>query len=144
MTYIQGLVATDPMLSHTKARIRVRDGFTLLEIVVTLVLIGLGAALVAPVFRRQAPDDSFPAVLSGARELAVRRAQTMVLRVDGDGGWRLTTAGDSAAISTGRLTEPTSARQLTITPLGACLDQGSLSAGTWDAVACAPTRGRPQ
>jgi len=58
----------------------------LLEIVVTLVLIGLATALVAPTFRRDAlPDDGYPAVVSAARELAVRRAQRLVLDVDDRG-----------------------------------------------------------
>jgi prepilin-type N-terminal cleavage/methylation domain-containing protein len=131
-----------PQSTSRHARIRVRNGFTLLEIVVTLVLIGLSAALVAPVFRREAPDDSFAAVLSSARELAVRRAQTMVLRVGADGSWRLTTVDDSASILSGLLAQTPSARQLTITPLGACFDQDAESVEAWDALACAPTGGR--
>lgn len=121
---------------------RVVAGFTLLEIVVTLVLIGLGAALVAPVFRRDAvPDDAFPAVIASARELAVRRAQGLVLHVDDRGAWRLTTIGDTSSISSGTLTDGRGARRLRITPLGACFDEGSSGTGSWDAIACAPSGG---
>jgi prepilin-type N-terminal cleavage/methylation domain-containing protein len=121
---------------------RAVDGFTLLEIVVTLVLIGLGAALVAPVFRRDIlPDDAFPAVIAGARELAVRRAQGMLLQVDDRGAWRLTTIGDTVSIGSGTLTTGPGASRLRITPLGACFDEGSSGTGTWDVIACAPSGG---
>ena len=120
---------------------RIPAGFTLLEIVVTLVLIGLGVALVAPAFRRdQIPDDSVSAVLAAARELAVRRAQDLVLEIDAQGAWRLTTADDTSSIAAGVVNGGT-ARRLTVTPLGACLDGGSAPSATWDALACAPTGG---
>ena len=117
-------------------------GFTLLEIVVTLVLIGLGAALVAPVFRQdQLPDDSLTAVLAGARELAVRRAEDLVLAIDAQGAWRLTAGGDTSTIAAGVAANAGTARRLTVTPLGACFDEGSAPAANWDALACAPTGG---
>ena len=121
---------------------RIPAGFTLLEIVVTLVLIGLGAALVAPVFRRdQVPDDSLTAVLAGARELAVRRAQDLVLEIDAQGSWRLTAGDDTSSIAAGVVANPGTARRLTVTPLGACVDGGSAPSASWDALACAPTGG---
>lgn len=121
---------------------RVVVGFTLLEIVVTLVLIGLGATLVAPVFRRDArPDDAFPSVIAGARELAVRRAQGMLLQVDNRGAWRLTTIGDTLSIGSGMLATGPGARRLRITPLGACFDESSSGTVRWDAIACAPSGG---
>jgi prepilin-type N-terminal cleavage/methylation domain-containing protein len=120
---------------------RISSGFTLLEIVVTLVLIGLGTALVAPMFRRDAvPDDAWPAVVSAARELAVRRAQRLVLDVDHRGQWRLSALGDSAAIGTGVLVERVGTSRLSITPLGACF-RDAADARDWDAIACAPVGG---
>ena len=131
-----------PRTTPKDTRIRVSVGFTLLEIVVTLMLIGLGAALVAPVFRRDAaPDDAFPAVIASARELAVRRAQGMVLQVDDRGTWRLATIGDTLSIGSGTLTDGRGARRLRITPLGACFDESSSGSTSWDAIACAPTGG---
>ena len=117
-------------------------GFTFLEIVVTLVLIGLGAALVAPVFRRdQLPDDALSTVLAGARELAVRRAQDLILEIDAQGGWRLTARNDTSSIAAGIVADAGKARRLTVTPLGACLDASSAPPANWDALDCAPTRG---
>lgn len=124
------------------ARIRRSTGFTLLEIVVTLVLIGLGTALVAPVFRRQSPpDDAWPAVVSAARELAVRRAQRLFLDVDDRGQWRLSALGDSSSIGAGALAEGPAASRLSITPLGACFREGVADPRGWDAAACAPAGG---
>ena len=124
------------------ARIRRSPGFTLLEIVVTLVLIGLGAALVAPMFRRDGlPDDAFPAVVSAARELAVRRAQRLVLDVNERGQWRLSVAGDTATIGAGTVKESRSIARLSITPLGACFRDDGADSRDWDAIACAPTGG---
>ena len=124
------------------ARIRESSGFTLLEIVVTLMLIGLGTALVAPMFRRVAlPDDAYPAVVSAARELAVRRAQRLVLEVNDSGQWRLFAFGDSTAIGDGVLSERVTASRLNITPLGACFYENNADLRDWDAVACAPAGG---
>ena len=121
---------------------RISAGFTLLEIVVTLLLIGLGTALVAPMFRRdRLPDDSFPAVLSAARELAVRRAQRLVLDVDDRGQWRLSTARDTATIGGGLLAQRVAPSRLSITPLGACFREDGADSRDWDAIACAPIGG---
>lgn len=130
-----------PYPTGRHARIRRSTGFTLLEIVVTLVLIGLGTALVAPLFRRDVlPDDAWPAVVSAARELAVRRAQRLVLDVDDRGQWRLSALGDSATIGAGVLDERGAATRLSISPLGACF-RDAADARDWDAVACAPVGG---
>ena len=121
---------------------RISAGFTLLEIVVTLLLIGLGTALVAPMFRRdRLPDDAWPAVVSAARELAVRRAQRLVLDVDERGQWRLSALGDSTTIGAGVLSERVVTSHLSITPLGACFREEGAGARDWDAVACAPVGG---
>lgn len=124
------------------ARIRGSTGFTLLEIVVTLLIIGIGTALVAPMFRRDSlPDDAFPAVISAARELAVRRAQKLQLEVNDRGVWRLFAAGDTAAVGSGILKEQITASRLSITPLGACFQEGGAASPDWDAIACAPVGG---
>ena len=121
---------------------RISAGFTLLEIVVTLLLIGLGTALVAPMFRRDTlPDDAWPGVVSAARELAVRRAQRLVLDVDNHGQWRLSALGDTTTIGAGVLSGRVVPSQLSITPLGACFHENSADSRDWDAVACAPVGG---
>ena len=131
-----------PYPTGRHARIRTSTGFTLLEIIVTMVLIGLGTALVAPMFRRDAlPDDGYPAVVSAARELAVRRAQRLRLDVDDRGQWRLSALGDSTALGAGLLSERVGASRLTFTPLGACFHESGADSRDWDALACAPVGG---
>jgi prepilin-type N-terminal cleavage/methylation domain-containing protein len=121
---------------------RISAGFTLLEIVVTLLLIGLATALVAPMFRRDAlPDDAYSAVVSVARELAVRRAQRLILDVDDRGQWRLSAPGDSTTIGAGILSERVVASRLSLSPLGACFREDGTGSRDWDAVACAPAGG---
>src|SRR5215207_6982995 len=111
----------DPTKRHGRYR---ASGFTLLEILVTLIVLGLGAALVVPVFRADAPpDDDLRAVLAGARETAVRRAQTLVLSVDQRGAWRIAAAHDSTTVARGQLRDGTSNLQIRVNPLGACLNE---------------------
>jgi len=119
---------------------RTASGFTLLEIVVTLVLLGLAAAMVAPAFRRDPnPEGEMRAVVAGARESAVRRAQTLVLRVDDRGAWRLTPVGDTISIRSGVLSG--GPLTLRISPLGACFHDEPSLAPDWDAIACTSRRG---
>ena len=127
-----------PLPTTRHARLRARAAFTLLEIVVTLVLLGLAAAIVTPAFRRDQPDEGLPAILAAAREVAVRRAQTLVLRVDDRGAWRLTTAEDTTSLGSGLLRDRGRARSFRITPLGSCFSEGQAIAPDWDAIACAP------
>ena len=120
-------------------RIRAR-GFTLLEIVVTLVLLGLAAALVAPAFRTDsAPDERLQSVLAMTREAAVRRAQTLVLHVDDRGSWRLVAAVESTSIARGRFVDGTSDLRIRVNPLGACFNEGAAGTRNLDALACALT-----
>jgi prepilin-type N-terminal cleavage/methylation domain-containing protein len=120
-------------------RFRTR-GFTLLEIVVTLVLLGLAAALVAPAFRIEpTSEQDIRKVLAGTRETAVRRAQTLVLEVDDRGSWRILASGDTSAIGSGRFTDGTRDLRIRVNPLGACFNEGA-SAIALDAVACAITK----
>lgn len=134
-----------PLPTNRLAQFRTVSGFTLLEIVVTLLLLGLAAALVAPNFRRDTSSDGdIRAVVASARETAVRRAQTLVLRVDDRGAWRLTPIGDTTSIGAGTLSEGGQALMLRIGPLGACFNEGSAGPADWDAIACAPRQGARQ
>ena len=124
----------DPTKRHGRYR---SSGFTLLEILVTLLVLGLSAALVAPLFRADTPpDDDLRAVLTGARETAVRRAQTLVLSVDQRGAWRIAAAHDSTTVAKGQFRDGTSNLQIRVSPLGACLNEGATVAITVDAVGC--------
>ncbi|MGH9204866.1 MAG: pilus assembly FimT family protein [Vicinamibacterales bacterium] len=135
-----------PLPTNRHAQFRTVNGFTLLEIVVTLVLLGLAATLVAPVFRRDtSPDGDVNAIVASARESAVRRAQTLMLRVDDRGAWRLTPIGDTTSIGAGFLSENATALTLRISPLGACFNEGSAPAAqNWDAIACTSRRVAPR
>jgi Tfp pilus assembly protein FimT len=115
-------------------------GFTLLEITVILVLLAVAAAVVAPVFRRDpSPNDDLRTLVAGARELAVRRSQSLVLRVDERGAWRLTPAGDTTSLGVGTIDPASRAIRIRVTQLGACFNEGPAAAVDWDAIACART-----
>ena len=132
----------DPTKRHGRYR---SSGFTLLEILVTLIVLGLAAALVAPAFHADAtPDDDLRAVLAGARETAVRRSQTLVLSVDPRGTWKMAAAHDSTTIASGQLGDGTGNLRIRVTPLGACLNEGAITVIPVDAVGCSiAPRGNP-
>ena len=132
----------DPTKRHGRYQ---ASGFTLLEILVTLIVLGLAAALVAPVFRADTPpDDDLRAVLAGARETAVRRAQTLVLSVDQRGAWRVAAAHDTTTVASGQFPDGTANLQIRVNPLGACLIGGATVRITIDAVGCSVApRGSP-
>jgi prepilin-type N-terminal cleavage/methylation domain-containing protein len=124
----------DPTKRHGRNR---TSGFTLLEILVTLIVLGVAATLVAPVFRADAPpDDDLRAVLTGARETAVRRAQTLVLTIDQRGAWKIAAPHDSTTVANGQLGDGTGNLQIRVTPLGACLNEGANAVIAMDAVGC--------
>ena len=128
-----------PLTTKRHGRLRTR-GFTLLEIVVTLVLLSIVAAIVAPAFRTErTPDESLRSILAASRETAVRRAQTLLLHVDERGAWRIVAPGDTAAIGSGRFTDGTRDLRIRVNPLGACFNEGASGAVALDAVACAIT-----
>ena len=125
-----------PLPTERHGRLRA-DGFTLLEIAVTLVLLGLAAALVAPVFRTGAtPDENLNVVLSTTRETAVRRAQTLVLKVDDRGLWQIVAASESSAVGSGRFTDGTRDLRIRVNPLGACFNEGAPGTIALDALRC--------
>lgn len=104
-----------------------RGGFTLLEVIVTLILLGLASALVAPalVFRDgDNPRGSLSSVVLGARKLAMRRGETLQLRIGADGRWRVTalTSQQGEALASGELSEDPLPPEsiLLVSPLGSC------------------------
>lgn len=119
-----------------------RQGFTLLEVTVILVLLAVAAAVVAPVFRGATePNDDLRGILAGARELSVRRAESLTLQVDPRGAWRLTPTTDTTTLASGTLSATSRATRIRVTPLGACFSEGP-GAANWDAIACAATGSR--
>lgn len=122
-----------------------RRAFTLLELLVVLVLLGLATAIVLPAFRvpAQAATES---PLSRARALAVQRGETLRLEAQGEGRWRVTAAADTAttALLDGDGMDPHAlggAQSVLVTALGTCLPEGpSLPDGApWDPVRCGVT-----
>lgn len=99
-------------------------GFTLIEVLVVLALMGLAAGLVAPALlhaRRQRP--ALNSLIPTAREEAARRGEMVYLRVDGSGQWRMEGAASPAAgpFAAGHV-EPFPGVPLTliVSPLGTC------------------------
>lgn len=120
-----------------------RRGFTLVEVVVALVLLGLTAGLTALSLRAPAPPASgeLDRVVAAARSTALRRAQVLELRVDAAGQWSLRPeqGGDTSTLSRGRLASATSALQLRIDALGTCVPRTVVA---WDATHCREVAGR--
>jgi type II secretion system protein H len=103
---------------------RHRSGFTLIEMLVVLILMGLVAALVAPaLFPRHHDQSALNALLVSAREVAVRRGEVVYVHIDPTGEWRMEAGANpgQAPLANGRV-EPfaTAAVTLMVSPLGSC------------------------
>lgn len=110
-----------------------RAGFTLIEMVVVLVLVGMGAALAMPALLRPRAGESGINVLVGnAREAAVRRGETLFLRIGASGEWRIEGAASSGApdtLLTGKVDPLPVPLTLLVSPTGSCmLDVPSVTA----------------
>lgn len=101
-------------------------GYTLLEILVVLILMGLAAALVVPavVPPKQGIDASdLSRLVSDARETAIRRGESMYVSLGGDGSWRVdgASSGDQGPLASGRLGDYSGPNAtLIISPTGSC------------------------
>jgi len=114
--------------SHRKsASVRnARDGFTLVEVIVVLILLAVSAALVAPAIlfpEREATSVLVP-VVDGTRQLAARRGETLYLQMAADGRWLVFGAASlsEGAITEGRLQGEYEgpAFTLVVAPIGSC------------------------
>jgi len=77
---------------------------TLLELVIVLTLMGVTAALVAPVIRlRTAVETGADAVLTIARRTAIRRGEPLRLRTTASGAWALRAMGRDDVIDSGHV-----------------------------------------
>ena len=112
-----------------------RPGFTLVEMLVVLILMGLAAALVAPVLL--APHHhaaTLSDLVASAREAAARRGEVLHLTIEPTGQWRLEGGANplEGTLAAGRL-EPFLAAPVTliVSPLGSCaFDVRSASAAS--------------
>jgi prepilin-type N-terminal cleavage/methylation domain-containing protein len=120
-----------------------RRAFTLLELLVVLVLLGLSAAVVVPSFRLPAATAPESALLR-ARALAVRRGESVRLATDRDGRWLVVATADTEgtillAGDGGAASASGAAGSVVISALGLCQPEGHSAAGTpaWDPMRCA-------
>lgn len=101
-----------------------RRAFTLVEMLVVIVLLGLAVGLAAPALR--APRRAavgLATLLPLAREAAVRRGETVYLRVAESGAWQLEGASSAADGTFGSGQVPPFAGlplTLVVSPLGSC------------------------
>jgi prepilin-type N-terminal cleavage/methylation domain-containing protein len=99
-------------------------GFTLIELLVVLVIMGVAAALTAPALLKAPPKQPpLEELIATAREAAARRGETMYLRVEQGGAWRLegVASAPAALAAAGRVPVfPGLPVALVISPLGSC------------------------
>jgi prepilin-type N-terminal cleavage/methylation domain-containing protein len=99
-----------------------RHGYTLIEMLVVLIIMGLAAALVAPSLLKSGGYDrqrQLAAIVQAARETAAKRSETIYVRVDPTGTWRM--EGAEGAISQGRMERlSTIGLTLVVSPVGSC------------------------
>jgi len=123
-----------------------RRGVTLPELLVVLVLLGLGSAIVLPLVRRGGAhtDRSDGRLVAEARRLAIGRAQPVRFRLAATGGWSVT-AASGAVLSAGTVPGDHPAMDLVIDPLGGCLPVASpTQVQVIDPMTCAPPRSAPR
>ena len=99
-----------------------RKGFTLVEMLVVLILLGLAAALVAPALTpaRVKQTSELVDLIGAARDAAVRRGALVDLHVERSGAWQI--EGGGAGLATGKVATPLAAAPFTlvVSPLGSC------------------------
>jgi prepilin-type N-terminal cleavage/methylation domain-containing protein len=75
---------------------RRRAAYTLLELIVVLVLMGLAAAIVLPMLRARGPSDSaMQAIVTSAREAAAKRGEIVYVRFEPTGEWHMEGGGST-------------------------------------------------
>jgi prepilin-type N-terminal cleavage/methylation domain-containing protein len=80
-------------------------GFTLLEIIVVLLLMGVGLSLAVPAVSRRPPEpDPVQRVFDLARRTAVHRAETLQLSIGTDGQWTIDSQNPGeSVVASGRI-----------------------------------------
>ncbi len=126
-----------------------RRGYTLIEMLVVIAILGLAAAIVLPALvRSRLGAPSLQTVIDHARDAAARRGELIYVRIEPTGAWHLEGAGSplELALASGRVA-PLAREALTllVSPAGTCaFDVRSAAAGrafAIDPLTC--TVGRP-
>ncbi len=100
-------------------------GFTLIEVIVVLVVMGIAVGLVAPAFFPPRRDDGLPlgALIRRTQDIAASRGETIYLSIASSGDWRLDGGStvSERALATGTLDGFDGPHAvLVVSPLGTC------------------------
>ena len=111
-------------MGHSSGLGRSRGGFTLVEMLVVLILMGLAAALVAPALLAPGRStSSLKDLVASAREAAARRGEVVYLTIEPTGQWRLEGGANplEGTLAAGRV-QPFFAAPVTlvVSSLGSC------------------------
>ena len=126
-----------------------RDGFTLVEMLVVLILMGIAVAVVAPALLPPGPPDtvSLEEPLRVARRLALTRGETVYLDLVATGEWTVVGGSslDEGVLARGRVDSYQGpVATLVASPLGTCsYDIYSVAGGgaaPIDPLSCMPVR----
>jgi prepilin-type N-terminal cleavage/methylation domain-containing protein len=72
------------------------SGYTLLELIVVVALMGLAAALVLPILRPRGPSESaMQAIVTTARQAAAQRGEIIYVRFEPTGEWHMEGGGST-------------------------------------------------
>jgi prepilin-type N-terminal cleavage/methylation domain-containing protein len=102
-----------------------RRGFTLLEILVVLILMGIATGLVIPVLLPPRGPDVSPVsdLVRSARQTAARRGETLYVTVSASGQWRFDGAAslEEGPLASGTLDNYRApGGTLVVSPIGTC------------------------
>ena len=103
-----------------------RRGYTLIEMLVVLVIMGLAAGLVAPMLLRPTTYDrqrQLTAVVQAARTTAANRGEVIYVRIEPTGEWRMEGGGlpSEGKVASGRMDRlSTTPLTLIVSPIGSC------------------------
>jgi hypothetical protein len=111
---------------------------SLLELLVVLTLMGVASALVAPVFRSRSlvEERAEAAIVSAARQAAVRRAEPLRLRLFANGSWSLVVQASGATVDSGHVSGMPPAADLLMDALGGCVPVPQARLREFDPLSC--------
>lgn len=119
-----------------------RYGMTLLELVIALAIMGLAAALAAPMLSRSSTEDTgVVSVVARARRQAIQHAEPLRVRIARDGAWAVQSQQRGVVVDSGSLSTDGMPMDLLIDALGRCTPTGAMTIDTaLDPLTCVVTR----